>query len=141
MTSIVVEQWIEAPPATVYRYLTEPDKWRRWQGIDADLDAREGGIFSMLMANGMRARGEFVRLVEDELVVFTWGWVDNPVIPPGSTTVEVSLTEKDEGTLLKLIHHLPASEADLHLAGWGHYLPRLALAAAGIDPGTDPGPG
>jgi uncharacterized protein YndB with AHSA1/START domain len=141
MTRIVVEQWIEAPPSTVYRYLTGSDEWKRWQGVDARLDAREGGIFAMLMGNGMRAGGEFVRLVKDELVVFTWGWVDHPVIPPGSTTVEISLTKNGKGTLLTLTHRLPDDEADLHRAGWAHYLPRLASAAAGLDPGPDPGPG
>ena len=96
----------------------------------------------MLMANGMRARGEFVRLVEDELVVFTWGWIDNPGIPPGSTIVEISLTGKDDGTLLRLIHHsVPDDEVEVHRIGWNHYLPRLALVAAGHDPGIDSGPG
>jgi len=142
MKGIVVEQWIEAPPATVYRYLTQAEEWKRWQGVDAHLDAREGGIFSMLMGNGMRASGEFVRLVENELVVFTWGWVDRPGIPPGSTTVEITLTSKGNGTLLTLAHRsLPDEEADLHRMGWKHYLPRLAVVASGGNPGTDPGPG
>lgn len=100
MTEIVVEQRIKAPPSTVYRYLTESDRWKMWQGADAILEARVGGIFSILMANGMNARGQFVELVPDERVVFTWGWVDRPGIPPGSTTVEITLNPDGEGTLL-----------------------------------------
>lgn len=98
MTEITLEQRIAAPPSTVYRYLTESDKWRLWQGTDAQLDARPGGIFSMVMGNGMNARGQFVELVQDERVVFTWGWIDQPGIPPGSTTVEVTLSADDDGT-------------------------------------------
>ena len=43
MTEIVVEQRIAAPPSTVYRYLTESDRWKEWQGVDATLEARVGG--------------------------------------------------------------------------------------------------
>lgn len=142
MTELVVEQRIAAPPATVYRYLTESDKWSLWQGVEANFDARAGGIFSMVMGNGMNARGQFVELVPDTRVVFTWGWVDQPGIPPGSTTVEIALNPDGEGTLLVLTHRsVPADEAAMQKMGWVHYLPRLAMAAAGGDPGDDPGPG
>jgi uncharacterized protein YndB with AHSA1/START domain len=97
VTEIVLEQRIAAPPSTVYRFLTESEKWKLWQGVDAKLDARVGGIFSMFMGNGMAARGQFVELVPDRRVVFTWGWVDRPGIPPGSTTVEIELNAEGEG--------------------------------------------
>jgi uncharacterized protein YndB with AHSA1/START domain len=142
MTEIVVEQQIAAPPSTVYRYLTEPERWKLWQGVDAQLDARVGGIFSMFMANGMNARGQFVELVPGERVVFTWGWVDRPGIPPGSTTVEITLSPDEQGTRLVLTHRsVPEDEAPLQQMGWQHYLPRLAVAAAGGSPGPDGGPG
>ena len=141
-SSIVVEQWIDAPPAKVYRHLTTSGEWARWQGIAAHLDARAGGVFSMRMANGMLARGQFQRLVENESVVFTWGWVDQPGIPPGSTSVEITLTAQDGGTLVRLTHsNLPEGEAELHTFGWKHHLPRLAVVAEGGDPGPDLGPG
>lgn len=53
MTEIVLEQRIAAPPSTVYRFLTESEKWKPWQGVDANFDARVGGIFSMFMGNDM----------------------------------------------------------------------------------------
>jgi len=141
MTEIFIRQHIAAPPSTVYRYLTESEKWAQWQGASASLDARPGGIFSMIMGNGMSARGQFVELVPGKRVVFTWGWVDRPGIPPGSTTVEIELTEEADGTLLMLTHReVPGDEAGLQKMGWTHYLPRLALVAAGDDPGTDAGP-
>ncbi|MBT8203324.1 MAG: SRPBCC domain-containing protein [Acidimicrobiia bacterium] len=139
MTEIVLEQRIAAPPATVYRYLTEEDKWVLWQGVAASFDAREGGLFSAQMPNGMNARGRFVRLVPDQLVVFTWGWVDRPGIPPGSTEVEISLEPDGDETVLVLTHRsIPDDEASLQKMGWTHYLPRLAAAAEGkpVDPDT-----
>ena len=142
MTELVLQQQIAAPPATVYRYLTEAEKWKSWQGVDAKLDARPGGIFAMFMGNGMTARGQFVELVPDRKVVFTWGWVDRPGIPPGSTSVEIELNDHDGGTLLVLTHRaIPDDEAGLQKMGWTHYLPRLATVAAGDDPGPDTGPG
>lgn len=141
MTEIVVEQRIAAPPSTVYRYLTESDRWKLWQGSDAQLDARPGGVFSMVMGNGMNARGQFVELVRDERVVFTWGWIDQPGIPPGSTTVEIALSPDAGGTLLVLTHRsVPDDESAMQQMGWRHYLPRLAIVASGGSPGPDTGP-
>jgi len=138
---LVVTRTIAAPPAIVYSYLTESTAWARWQGVTASIEASPGGIFAMAMANGMRARGQFLELIPDRRVVFTWGWVDHPGLPPGSSTVEIDLAEDDAGTLLTLTHRdLPASEVPLHVAGWGHYVPRLATVAEGLDPGPDEGP-
>jgi len=142
MTEVTIRQHIPAPPSTVYSYLTQAEKWARWQGASASLDARPNGIFSMVMGNGMNARGQFVELVPGKRVVFTWGWVDRPGIPPGSTTVAIELSGDDDGTLLVLTHReIPVDEADTQKMGWNHYLPRLALVAAGEDPGPDTGPG
>ena len=114
----------------------------RWQGADATLDARAGGVFSILLANGLNARGEFLELVPDRRVVFTWGWVGYENLPPGSTTVEIDLRADGDATILVLTHRLlPDEELPPQRAGWTHYLPRLAIAAEGSDPGEDPGPG
>jgi uncharacterized protein YndB with AHSA1/START domain len=141
MTEIVLEQMIAAPPAIVYRYLTESEKWSEWQGSEARLDPKVGGIFSMLMGNGMNARGQFVELVPDRRLVFTWGWVDRPGIPPGSTVVEIDLQPDGDGTMLILTHKaIPEDEAATQRMGWVHYLPRLAAVSAGRTPGPDTGP-
>ena len=59
--------------------------------------------------------------------------------PPGCSTVEVLLEADGEGTHLRLIHRdLPSAEsAEKHGHGWRHYLDRLAVVAAGEDPGPD----
>jgi uncharacterized protein YndB with AHSA1/START domain len=140
-TSVHVERHVSAPPAVVYAYLTQSERWARWQGADADVDAVPGGDFRMTMGNGMVAEGRFVELVQDERVVFTWGWLGNEALPPGSSTVEIELVPDGDGTLVRLIHTgLPAGEIEVHDAGWRHYLPRLALVAEGGNPGVDPGP-
>ena len=139
---IVVRRHVRAPAEAVYAYLTASDKWAVWQGVAATIDPVAGGLFTMDMANGLRARGQFVELVPNVRVVFTWGWIDHPGLPPGSSVVEVDLTEDDGQTLITLTHsNLPSNEIDVHVLGWDHYVPRLALAAEGGDPGPDLGPG
>jgi uncharacterized protein YndB with AHSA1/START domain len=58
---------------------------------------------------------------------------------PGSTTIEVDLVPDGEATVVQFTHRgLPPGPAEIHAEGWGHFLPRLATAAAGGDPGPDP---
>lgn len=139
---LVVTRHIAAPPDVVYTYLTEAEKWARWQGSRADIEPRPGGLFLMTMPDGARARGEFVELVRDERVVFTWGWIDHPAVPPGSSTVEISIAPDGEGSMVTITHHgLPDDEVEVHIMGWKHYLPRLARAAEGLHIEPDTGPG
>jgi uncharacterized protein YndB with AHSA1/START domain len=136
-----VERRIAAQPADVYSYLTDSVRWARWQGQSAEIEAVPGGVFRMVMADGTTAEGRFVQLVPDVRVVFTWGWRGSPTVPPGSSTVEIELAADGEGTLLRLTHRgLPAEDRPIHSAGWRHYLPRLAISAAGGDPGPDTSP-
>jgi uncharacterized protein YndB with AHSA1/START domain len=136
-----VERRIAARPAEVYAYLTESGRWSRWQGAEAELDAVPGGGFRMTMGNGMVAEGRFLELVPGARVVFTWGWRGRAELPPGSSTVEIELEPDGDGTLVRLTHRgLPTEETSIHEIGWRHYVPRLALAAEGGDPGADPGP-
>lgn len=140
--ALVVERRVSAPPSAVYAYLTKSEQWARWQGLDATIEARPGGVFRILMPAGQTARGQFVELVQDRRVVFTWGFVDVPGIPPGSTTVEIDLIPDGDGTLVRLTHRgLRADDVPTHRVGWEHYLPRLAAVASGADPGPDSGPG
>ena len=131
MTEIVVEQLVRASPHTIYRYLTESHLWQQWQGAEAELDARNGGIFALNMPNGMLARGEFTELVPAQRVSFIWDWVDRPGIPLGSTTVTIDLIPRGESTLLKLTHsELPADEITPHQQGWIEHLAALDLTVA-----------
>jgi uncharacterized protein YndB with AHSA1/START domain len=96
----------------------------------------------VLVAGRYQSAGEFVEVVPAEKVVFSFGWEqDGSPITPGSTTVEITLAREGDKTRLRLVHRgLPDAAVDDHRHGWAHYLDRLALRAAGGDPGPDRGP-
>jgi len=132
---------IEARPETVYSFFTEPEKLLRWKGVEADLEPRPDGLYRVRINARNLMEGRFVELVPYRRIVFTWGWeIPGDPVPPGSSTVEVTLAPDDSGTLLTLVHRgLPDEQAAAgHAEGWDHFLPRLATAAAGGDPGPDP---
>ena len=138
--SVEREVRINASPETVYGFFTDPVKMIRWKGVDALLDARPGGVYRVNVTGTAIAVGEYLELVPYSRIVFTWGWEgEGHPVPPGSTTVEVTLTADGDGTLLRLRHSGLTGEGVLqHAEGWEHFLPRLAIAAAGGDAGADP---
>jgi uncharacterized protein YndB with AHSA1/START domain len=47
--TLEVEMRIDAPPEVVFAYFTDPEKYRRWKGVRAELDPRPGGGFRVDM--------------------------------------------------------------------------------------------
>lgn len=130
---------IAAAPETVFGFFTEPEKMIRWKGTSAELDPRPGGVYRVDVSGRDIAVGEYVEIDPPRRVVFTWGWEGNEQVPPGSSTVEVTLEPDGDGTIVRLVHRgLPVGEGTGHAEGWEHFLPRLAVAATGGDPGPDP---
>ena len=54
---------IAARPETVFGYFTEPDKMVKWQGKQATLDPRPGGVYRLDINGENIARGEYVEVV------------------------------------------------------------------------------
>ena len=131
------EVWIAARPEFVYEFLTKPEKMTSWMGIEADVEAKKGGIYRVNVTGEDIASGEFVEVTPHQRLIYSWGW-EGGDLPPGSSTVEITLTPQNDGTLLRLNHSgLPADSVAAHGEGWEHYLQRLAVAAAGGNPGPD----
>lgn len=137
--ALEVSVHIAAAPETVFPYFTDPERYQQWMGTAVILDAVPGGTYRVGIRDGVAALGEFVEIDPPRRVVFTWGWTDRFAVAPGSTRVVVTLTEEDGGTRVVLRHYgLPDDQVANHRAGWETYLGRLALRAAGGDPGPDP---
>jgi uncharacterized protein YndB with AHSA1/START domain len=114
---------ISARPETVFPYFTDAERYVQWMGSTAVLEPVAGGVYRVGMRNGVEAVGTFVE-----------------VDFPRRVVLEVTLVAEDGGTRVVLRHFgLPtAALREHHRSGWEAYLGRLALRAAGQDPGSDP---
>jgi uncharacterized protein YndB with AHSA1/START domain len=139
--SLVVrrETQIAAPPATVFAFLTDPEKILCWMGGEATTELRPGGLYLLKGVGERVARGAFREVVPVHRLAYSFGWEGSEEVPPGSSLVEIDLIDRDGGTLLRMTHSgLPnAEQCARHAEGWAHYVGRLTLAAAGGDPGPD----
>lgn len=139
------ETLIAAPPATVFAFLTDPEKIVSWMGAEATTEAHPGGLYLVKRVAGdpaRIARGAFREVVPVHRLAYTFGWEAGQEVPPGSSLIEIDLIERDGGTLVRMTHSgLPnEKQCARHNSGWAHYLGRLAIAAGGKNPGVDCGP-
>src|SRR6516164_3371058 len=81
------ETQIAAPPATVFAFLTDPEKILSWMGTEATTEAHPGGLYLLKGCGGDRARVARGAFRE---------------VPPGSSLVEIDLIDRDGGTLLRM---------------------------------------
>lgn len=145
--AVEVSIYIEAARETVFPYFTDPARYVQWMGGTATLEPTAGGTYRVSMRDGVQVAGTFAEVTPPHRLVFTWGWVHDERVPPGSTRVVVTLTEEGGGTRVLLRHHGLPDEGQRrhHREGWELYLSRLGTTVTGGEPGPDPngrqGPG
>lgn len=134
------EVHIAAQPETIFPFLIDQDKIVQWQGVSATLDPRPGGVYHSHISKQHVIHGAFVLVEPPHRVVFTFGWEgEGQPIPPGGSTVEITLIAEGTGTILRVRHSdIPAEAQGGHAEGWDHYLERLIAVGEGRDPGSDP---
>ncbi len=132
---LIHEIEIDASPELVFQFFTDAELLERRHGVHAETEPRPGGRFMLNITGQTVTRGIFLELDPGRRLVFTWCFEQ----PPPPTTVEVTFTPVGRGTRVRLRHFgfATAKSRDNHQRGWGHYLPRLAMAASGADPGLD----
>jgi uncharacterized protein YndB with AHSA1/START domain len=144
--TVEVSHRVAGRPEIVFPYFTDSEKYTRWKGLEADLDARPGGVYRVMMLNGVWCEGEYLIVEPPHRLVFSWGWKGDRLpagfadVPPGTTTVEVTFVQDGDGTIIRLRHTgLPTEDAlNVHLFGWTTYFGRLEILRAGGDPGPEP---
>jgi uncharacterized protein YndB with AHSA1/START domain len=131
---------IRATPDEIYPYFVDPEKMKLWQGIEAKLDPRPGGVYWINVTGKDILSGEYVLLEPPTRILLKWGW-ETPGHPirPSSTDVEITFNQEGETTRVLVRHANIPEEHRLPMGvGWQHYLTRLAIVAMGRDPGRDP---
>ena len=133
------EVQIGAPPATVFAFLTDPEKILGWMGTEATVEPHRGGLYLVNVTGKDIARGRFTEVIPVHRLAYSFGWEGRDKTPPGSSLIEIDLIDQAGGTLLRMTHSgLPdAAACANHEKGWTHYFARLAKAASGGDPGPD----
>jgi uncharacterized protein YndB with AHSA1/START domain len=139
---------IRASRAKVYEAWTRPEILQKWHApgemnfVSATLDVREGGAYEILSEGMMCAkegmteedrrrqvalRGQYVRVIPNELLQFTWtgSWA-----PMETSMVTVFLRDVEGGTEIRLRHEQFATESsrDGHGMGWESLFGKLAAA-------------
>jgi uncharacterized protein YndB with AHSA1/START domain len=131
---------IAAPASVVFDMLTDADLLTEWMAVEATSEPAPDGTFRWVYENGDVVGGRYVEVERPHRLVLAYGW-EMPVsrgIPPGSTRVEITLSEADGETLLELVHHgLPGAEEPSHLGGWSYFLGRLADRFTRTEGATD----
>jgi len=121
-----------------FALLTEPDRLRRWQAVTARVDLRAGGDYRWTIVPGHSAAGKVVEVDPGRRLVMTWGWEDADDLPPGASTITITLEPGEGGTMVHLVHDgLTEEQAAGHAEGWNHYLERLVVAGRTGDAGAD----
>ena len=126
--SMTAEKSVLVPldPDETFALLTEPERLRRWQAVTARVELRAGGQYRWTITPGHTASGTITEVEPGKRIVFTWGWEDSDDLPPGASTVTITLEPADGGTNVRLVHRgLTPEQAAGHLEGWNHYGERL----------------
>ena len=135
--SLEIKRFINAPRDRVYAAWTDPAQLRQWFGPEKVqtrnliADARVGGKFRWDLTNSegekMTCLGEYRELQPGKKIVFTWQWDDDEDWENHTSVVTVELSDRDNGTELRLIHEQLPNEAsrDGHTGGWNSALDKL----------------
>jgi len=137
--SITASIVIDAPAEIVFDYFTQTDAIVGWMGEFALLEPEPGGTFEVNIL-GTPVRGRYLLVDRPNRLRISWGYAGSDDLPPGASTVEITLTPVQAGTLVELVHSgLKGRQPQEHVVGWTHYLARLQSAVRGGGAGVDRG--
>jgi uncharacterized protein YndB with AHSA1/START domain len=141
------EVLIAAPAETVWSIVTEPEHIVRWFADQAEVDLRPGGEVRFSFGGSVPGIGTVERVERPHLFSFRWvspeSERDMEAAQGHFTLVEFMLSERDEGTLLRVVEsgfaglegteEQNAALAERHTGGWGTFLDQLAELAVSAD--------
>ena len=133
--ALEVSKIIDADKASIFKALTDNSIMEKWffAGPDGwsatvDADVKKGGTYKIDMhgeEDTYSHHGEYIEVITNEKIVFTW---NSQAV--SDTVVTITLTEVDGGTEVKLVHDFMPDEQmqTNHKNGWTAILERLAAS-------------
>ena len=134
VAAVRFERVLPGPAERVWAHITVPGKLAGWFGEDSHIEAREGGLVSLM---GGHIRGVVTQWKPPRKLAYTWN-----VFGPGEAEaaypesyLTLTLTLRDNQVVLTL-YHLPVLERfeAQNAMGWHTFLDMLAAALAGEAP-------
>lgn len=132
-----LSQFVDAPPAAVFRALTDPAALREWMHApDPVVELRVGGRYSLgwrYEQDGRQVEGGPMRILElvpDRKLVVSWpDWRGDSSVPMQSVAWE--LAAEGAGTRVTLTHAGFTRTVDFsdYPFGWGHFMSAMAQVA------------
>jgi len=121
---------IAASPETVFRFFSDPKRYRLWMGEQSTMQPGRYGKLTVSFGPGPTAIGKIIEWAEPERIVFDWSHEGSAEKP---SRVTVLLEEQDGGTLVTLRHEgiSDAMQREGTASGWKYYLSTLANKVLG----------
>lgn len=114
------QYFIRAPPAKVFRAITDPKWLVRWLADSASISPRRNGDYSVGWKDGPQHSGKILAFVPGKKVTFAWAWEG---VPLHGTRFQLSVKPERGGSILKVEHTgIPRSGRWVDLYGgaeWG----------------------
>lgn len=137
-TLVIEAKYPSIAPDMLFEYWTRPSLLQQWWPQVADLEPRVGGSYHFSWPEmGWHLRGRYLTRDASRRLAFTWRWDHDEASDPERIVTVDFVALPGAGARLRLTHgpYAATPEDQLlrlehHLAGWQHFLPRLAAAVA-----------
>src|SRR5258708_17255997 len=97
------ETQIAVRAATVFAFLTDPEKIISWMGTEAKTELHPGGLYLLKGVNKLRAaRGTFREVVPVHRLAYSFGWEGDEEVPAGSGLIEIEFVGRAGGALVRV---------------------------------------
>lgn len=129
LQSIELSIRISAPRELVFRFFSDPKRYKLWMGEQSTISPGPAGKLTVRFGPGPTAIGTMIEWCEPERIVFDWSHEGRP----GGSRVTITFKEEGSATNVTLQHEGIAEQHEREgtASGWRHYLSALGSAALG----------
>lgn len=121
-TTLDLTRHVDVPRERAWQAWTDPERLMAWWWHTVPTtriaaDARVGGHYRFENPD-FGVTGEYLEVVENERLVFTWRWIEDGIETAETDTVTVTFIEAEGGTDVSVHHPTDESNAEPYEIGW-----------------------